>query len=80
MSNVHHPLSDCVIYILVSIIILLSNSVGSNRVYITDDSDTIKGRLRTCSIHSPSYTFCYLFLPWMITKTLEAQFFYSPQQ
>ena len=55
MSNAHYPLLDCVIYILVSIIILLSKSVGSNRVYVTDDSGIIEGRLRTCSIHSPSY-------------------------
>ena len=55
MSNIHRPLSNCVIYIVVSSIILLSNSVGSNRVYVTDDSGIIEGRLRTCSIHSPSY-------------------------
>ncbi len=28
MGNTHYPLSDCVIYNIVSIIILLSNSVG----------------------------------------------------
>jgi hypothetical protein len=31
MSSAYYPLSNYVIYILVSIIILLSNSVGSNR-------------------------------------------------
>ena len=40
LSDAHHSLSNDVIYTIVSSIILLSiNSVGSNRVYVTDDSD-----------------------------------------
>ena len=76
MSNIHRPLSNCVIYIVVSSIILLSNSVGSNRVYVTDDSGIIEGRLRTCSIHSPSYII--LLAVFTLDDYKDAQFFYSP--
>ena len=44
MSKAYHPLSDCVVYIIIGmVLLLLSDSVVSNGVYITDDSVIIEG-------------------------------------